>query len=105
MTVPPYISPPKIIVYLTGVIEIVLALLLTIGVYRKHVSTLIISFLILILPSNVYAAVHEIDIQNATYNGPGLSYLFFRIPLQLLFIAWIYVFSIRDAGKQRNASK
>jgi hypothetical protein len=44
----------------------------------------------LILPANIKEAIDHVDYQNATFEGKGLSYLWFRIPLQLLFIAWTY---------------
>ena len=100
MTMPHFVPLPRLTVYLTGVIEIAFALMLIIGLYRRPVSALIICFLLAVLPSNIYAAIHQIDLRNATYNGPGLSYLFFRIPLQLLFIVWIYVFGIKGAGNK-----
>src|SRR5688500_4845559 len=56
MTLPPYLPLREVAVYLTGMIEIVLALLIMLGVYRKAVSALIICLLIFILPSNIYAA-------------------------------------------------
>jgi uncharacterized membrane protein len=56
---------------------------------------LLILFFILILPANIYAAVRHIDYQKATTEGNGLHYLWFRVPLQLLFIAWAYFFAVK----------
>jgi len=49
----------------------------------------------LILPANSYAAVKKIDLEKANYNGSGLNYLWFRIPLQVLFIGWVYWFALK----------
>ena len=51
-------------------------------------------FFILILPSNIYASVKKINYQKATLDGPGLSYLWFRMPLQVFFIGWVYFFNL-----------
>jgi uncharacterized membrane protein len=39
---------------------------------------------------NIYAATQHIDIEKGTFTGPTTPYLWFRIPLQLLFIGWVY---------------
>jgi uncharacterized membrane protein len=69
-------------VYLTGVVEILVAI------------SLLICLFILLLPANIYAAIKNVDYQTATYNGPGLSYLWFRVPLQILFIVWAYLSAV-----------
>lgn len=94
MMIPPFIPYKTSIVYLTGVFEILLAVGLLIPQLKVISGWALIMFLLVMLPANVYAAVHTIDYQNATFNGHGLSYLWFRIPLQLLFIGWTYVSAI-----------
>jgi len=49
---------------------------------------------ILILPANVYAAINKIDYEKGNYSGNGLKYLWFRIPLQIFFIEWVWYFGI-----------
>lgn len=51
---------------------------------------LIVSFELFILPTNVQASLNHIDIYEANYQGPGVDYLWFRVPLQLFLIAWAY---------------
>ena len=46
---------------------------------------------VLALPANIYAAIKRVDYQKATFNGSGANYLWFRIPLQILFIVWMYL--------------
>ena len=36
----------------------------------------------------------NLDLEKATYTGNGLTYLWFRIPLQLFFIAWVWYFAL-----------
>jgi uncharacterized membrane protein len=52
---------------------------------------------VLILPANIQAAIKRIDYQKGTTDGPGVNYLWFRVPLQILFITWVYLFAIRFA--------
>ena len=82
-------------VYLTGAIEIAAAIGLFIPGFRVITAWLLIAFFILILPANIYAAVKHIDYQKGGSDGNGLAYLWFRIPLQLLFIVWTYLSSIK----------
>ena len=82
-------------VYLTGVIEITAAIGLHIPGLRIVTAWLLILFFVLILPANINAAIKHIDYQKGTYDGNGLRYLWFRIPLQVLFIVWTYTSAIR----------
>ncbi|MDC6364524.1 MULTISPECIES: hypothetical protein [Flavobacteriaceae] len=75
--------------------EITFAVGLLIPGYRHHKAWALIVFLLLILPANIYAAMHNINYQTGALDGNGLSYLWFRIPLQVFFIIWIYVSAIR----------
>lgn len=87
------------IVYLTAIIELIAAAGLLISKTRLLTGRLLILFFIVLLPANIYAACHNINLQSANYSGEGTSYLWFRIPLQLLFIVWVYFFSIKNQSK------
>ena len=90
LMIPPFIAFKKELVLATGGIEIAAAIALLIPSLAVATGWLLIAFFVVLLPANVYAAIHHIDYQKATPNGPGPKYLWFRIPLQLLFIVWIY---------------
>ena len=94
MMMPAFIPLKKALVWLTGFIEIFAAIGLLIPSVRELTSRLLIIFFILILPVNIQAAINKVDYQKASYTGSGLSYLWFRVPLQLLFIAWVWYFGI-----------
>jgi uncharacterized membrane protein len=49
----------------------------------------------LLLPANIKAAKEHIDYQKGNFEGSGLKYLWFRMPLQILFILWIYLSAIK----------
>jgi uncharacterized membrane protein len=79
------------IVHVTGILEVLFAIGLFFPTTFKMTGVLLILFFILVLPANVHAALEHIDIQQANTKGPGPQYLWFRVPLQLFFIAWTYL--------------
>ena len=93
--VPSFVPFRKEIVLITGIMEVLFAIGLLLPQYQKQTAWLLIVFFILILPANIKAALEEINYQTGQMNGPGTTYLWFRVPLQLLFILWAYVTSIR----------
>jgi uncharacterized membrane protein len=95
MMLPDFIPFKSETVYLTGIIEIAAAIGLFIPNFRMVTAWLLIAFFILILPANIYATIKHIDYQKGTFDGNGLTYLWFRIPLQILFIIWTYFSSIK----------
>lgn len=94
MMLPEFIPQKTFIVYLTGIIEIAAAVGLLLPYFRTTTGWLLIIFFVMILPSNIYAGMKQVDYENADYSGNGLNYLWVRVPLQIFFIAWIYVFAI-----------
>ncbi|MEM9866475.1 MAG: hypothetical protein AAF765_02220 [Bacteroidota bacterium] len=94
MMIPEWIPFKTSFVHLTGVFEILLAVGLLIPKLKVISGWTLIIFLLLMLPANIYAAIHQVDYQKGTFEGNGLSYLWFRIPLQVLFIVWAYMSSI-----------
>lgn len=97
----PNIVPYKSeLIILTGILEILGAAGLFFAKWRKLSAYLLIVFFFLVLPANIYAALHHVDYQRATYQGPGTEYLVFRVPLQILFILWAYYFGIRYAHRR-----
>ena len=95
MMLPDFIPFKTEVIYLTGVIEIIAAVGLLIPGLRVWTGWALILFFILLLPGNIKAAIDHIDYQKATFDGNGPAYLWFRIPLQILFIVWTYFSAIR----------
>lgn len=94
MMVPEFIPNKLGLVYLTGIMEIMFAFgLFMPSTFKMTGIALIFSFL-MILPANVYASINHVDFQNANFEGPGTQYLWFRVPLQILFIFWVYFSAI-----------
>ncbi len=99
LMLPGFIPYKLEVIYVTGILEILAAIGLLIPRYQKLTAWLLIIFFIAILPANIYAAIHQVNLTTANYDGRGLNYLWFRVPLQLLFIAWVYYFAIKKAGQ------
>lgn len=95
MMLPDFIPFKKTMVIASGIIEIAAAIGLLIPAFRELTGWLLILFFILILPANISAALRHVDYQKGTTNGAGPPYLWFRVPLQLFFIAWVYWFAVR----------
>jgi len=95
MMLPPFIPYKQEVVYFTGLIEIAAAFGLLIPRFRLITAWLLVVFFILVMPANIYAAIEHVNYQNATLDGNGPAYLWFRVPLQVFFIIWVYLSAIR----------
>ena len=94
MMIPTFFPFKKFLIYLTGIIEVMAAAGLHIPALQKLTAWMLILFFVLILPANINAAIKKVDFQKATHEGNGTTYLWFRIPLQILFIIWTYFCAI-----------
>jgi len=94
MMIPKIIPYKTELVYLTGFVEIAAGAGLLFPQFRYFTGVFLVVFFILILPANIYAAVHNLDYQKGTFDGKGPTYLWFRIPMQLFLIAWVWFFTI-----------
>ena len=98
MMLPDFVPFRKEVILITGFLEIAFAIGLFFSKTRSITSLLLITFFICILPSNIFAALKHLDIEKANYSGPGPEYLWMRIPLQLLFIGWVYYFGLKGSS-------
>ena len=87
--IPPYLQTIGLeIIYLSGIFEIILGILLIIPKYRKIASYGIILLLIAVYPANIYLAFNE-----EPQNLMGISSFmasWVRLPLQFIFIGLAY---------------
>jgi uncharacterized membrane protein len=94
----PEFLPYKIqLVYFTGVLEMVLVVGLMFPRYSNWTSIALILFFLAILPANIIGSIKRVHL-GGMENGPG--YLYFRVPLQLLFMGWAYYFGIYLSERQ-----
>lgn len=93
MMIPPIVPWRTALVYLTGIAELALGVGLLFHSSRHLSGIVLIALFVLLLPANIYAATKHLNLEKATYSGAGPAYLWFRVPLQLLFIGWVIYFS------------
>ena len=96
MMIPEFVPFKESVVYLSGIFEILLALGLLIPKFQTVSGWALVAFLLLMLPANIYASMKHVNYQKGTFDGNGLTYLWFRIPLQFLFIVWTYISAIKS---------
>ena len=95
MMMPQFIPFKKELVYITGIIEVFAGMSLLFPQLRYAASIFLVIFFILLLPANINAAIRHIDYEKADFTGSGHNYLWFRVPLQILLIAWVWYFGIK----------
>lgn len=80
---PPTVPYRTALIYLSGLLELAFAWA---SIWRPHarLGWAMTAFLVVALPANVYSALAG----SGMGGQQGPAYLWFRVPLQLLFIAW-----------------
>jgi uncharacterized membrane protein len=92
---PVWVPLRELLVAASGVVEIMLGgWLLYPAAHRLLAGRVMAGFLLAIWPANIYVAVAGIDVEGQ----PGGAYPWIRIPLQVLFIAWV-LWSTRDDAR------
>lgn len=94
MMIPGFVPAKRTMVYLSGILEIILAIGLIVPSTRRLSADLLILFFLLVLPANINAAQKSVNYQAANYEGRGINYLWLRIPMQIFFILWVAYFGI-----------
>ena len=87
--VPPFIPFPKLIVWTTGLMELVFAILLILPRYRKLAGFLLAPFLLAVLPANIHMAINNIPFGEMSATP---TTLWLRVALQfplILSILWV----------------
>jgi uncharacterized membrane protein len=100
--IPPPLTGNVWLVYLTGLLEVAGAIGLLIPRTRRLAGICLVLLLVALFPANVYAALHGVQLR-----GSAASPLWYRAPLQLLWIATVWWSSVspgrRTAGTSRTA--
>jgi len=94
LMMPAFVPFKKPLVYITGILEPTLGIALLFSQTRHVTGIALLVMFVLMLPANINAALKHINFEKATYDGNGPAYLWFRVPLQLLFIGWVLYFSV-----------
>jgi uncharacterized membrane protein len=93
---PPAVPIRTEIIYATGVVELMAAVGLLVPAASRLTSWCLIAFFVAVLPANIYAALNRVGVGE---HGP--AYLWFRVPLQILFIGWVWYFG--EAARATNS--
>ena len=82
---PPYIPAPLLMIYISGVFEILLGLLVIPQKTRKLAGWGLIALLIAVFPANIHLALHPEIFPNIP-----IWVDWARLPLQGVFVFWVY---------------
>ena len=88
---PPFIPFKQLIIYITGVLEIILGVCLVIEETRFYAAVGIITLLLLVFPANIYVAInYEARKKLKVSKLFAIMRLFFQLPL--IYIAYWHSF-------------
>jgi len=96
--VPPFLPFPKLIVWVTGVMELIFAVGLILPKYRKLSGFWLAPYLLAVLPANIYMAMYNIPMGEASVST---TTLWVRVALQFPLIALI-LWASGNIGRQKN---
>ena len=85
--VPPFLPFPYFIVWVTGLMEIAMGVMLLCPHYRPRVGVILGLFLLAVLPANIYMAIANIPFGDTAASPTAL---WIRVALQFPLIAIIY---------------
>ncbi|KAA0565167.1 hypothetical protein F0342_06015 [Bacillus sp. CH30_1T] len=98
--IPEFIPLREEIVYITGMIEFILAVLLLIPKTREKAGVITAIYLVLIFPANIYAAIKEIPAPGN--DEANVVLLWVRLLFQPLLIWWVLVVSKIEKNHRFN---
>ena len=85
---PPFLPFPLALVYLSGVFEVMLGILLLVPRFTPLAAWGIIALLVAVFPANIHMAVNH-----QLFPEYSFAALLLRLPLQLVLIAWAYIYT------------
>jgi len=93
---PPYFPAPQLLVAVSGVAEIAGGVGLLIRPLRRAAGWGLIALLIAVFPANIYMAQHP----GQFHFAPWILWL--RLPLQAVFIAWVWFVAIQRSYRDES---
>ena len=93
--VPPYFPAPRLLVLISGTAEIAGGIGLLIPPLRRAAGWGLIALLLAVFPANIYMAQHPEKFHFAPW------ILWARLPLQGLFILWVWLVALRRLQRER----
>jgi uncharacterized membrane protein len=103
--VPPWLPSPRALVWLSGVCEIGLGLLVLVPATRRLAAWGLVLLLLAVFPANVHMAVNDVQPPHAPawMGRPTPLQLWLRLPLQFVLIAWAWWYTRDDRARPRPA--
>jgi uncharacterized membrane protein len=95
--VPPYLPWPVMLVYVSGVAEIVLGVMVMVPATTRIAAWGLIALLLAVFPANIHMAMNP-----QLYPGTPMAALLIRLPLQGVMIAVAYWFTRGNAIAARS---
>lgn len=95
---PPYLPWHMLLIYLSGVAEVVLGVAVLIPSLRSAAGWGIILLLIAIFPANLHIALHNVPVFGAA-QGAGV-WNWVRLPLQAVLITWAWWYTRPEHGRR-----
>lgn len=89
---PPWIPMRKVLIYATGILELIIGIMLFLPRYQTMAAVSAIIIFIVFFPANIYAALNGVGLGGHQW---GPVYLLIRTPLQLILIFWAYYYCIK----------
>jgi len=94
---PAWVPYHKEMIFISGVCEVLFALLLAIPITRRAGAWCIILLLIAVFPANI-----QMLLNYRNENNPLLWIAIARLPLQIILIGWAYQFARKPKQKSEN---
>lgn len=94
--IPPYLPAPQLLIIISGIAEIVGGIGLLTSRLRRVAGWGLIVLLLAVFPANIYMAQHPGQFHFAQW------LLWARLPLQAVFIAWVWLVAIQCPLRERN---
>lgn len=88
---PPYLPAHLFLVYLSGIFEIALGILLLIPKFTRIAAWGLIGLLIAVFPANIFMAQHA-----EFFSEFSPTALYLRLPVQTVLIVWAFWFTRRE---------
>lgn len=87
---PPYLSSPRALVWISGICEFLGGIGVLVPQLRRWAGYGLILLLIVVFPVNLHMALHPETVQQSVA-WPFLPFLLWaRLPFQIVFVAWVW---------------
>ncbi len=96
---PSYLPWQLLLIYLSGLVEIILGIALLIPTCTQMAAWGLIALLIAVLPANIHMAVNY-DL----YPEYSVAALWVRLPLQIVLMGWAYWYTLANAHGKKSST-